>query len=124
MRGDGRGARRAPWPRASGNAGASDLTVGGWGMRKRGVLDGQVVLRGVRLDLGAEPKSVLHPLGRLIDPVALRAIERALLLVPHEPVLAELRPDLLKQKPGPPDDRIGAKERVAMLKEIVAEERE
>jgi len=33
-------------------------------------------------------------------------------------------PDLLKQKPGPPDDRIGAKERVAMLKEIGADERE
>jgi hypothetical protein len=88
------------------------------------VLDDEVVLRGVGLDLGPEAEGVLDSLRRLVDPVALGAVERTLLLVVEKPILAHLGPDLLEQEAGPPDDGIGAQEGVAGLDEVVDEEAE
>jgi hypothetical protein len=67
-----------------------------------------------------EPAAVLL-LGHAVDPRARRAVERHLVAVAGEEVLAEVLALLLEEVAQPPDHRVVAQHRVLLLRDVLDE---
>ena len=87
--------------------------------RKGVVLDDEVVRLQLHLVVGTEAEVVVLALGRRVDPPALVAAERALLVVVGDDVLTELRPDGFEPVAEVTDDRKVSQDGVLPLRQIV-----
>ena len=131
-RGDVDQRRRAgtPWPGPRGPPSTLALgspAVAAWscGQRRRegAVLDDRVARQVLDVVVGAEPGVVVLLLGRGVDPGALVAAERPLLVVAGDDVLAQLRTDRLQPVARVRDHRVVAQQRVPLLGQVARRDR-
>jgi hypothetical protein len=90
---------------------------------ERRVLEDEEVVDVLHVVVRAEAERVDLALGRRVDPAALVARERPLLVVARDDVLAQLGADALDQVPPVADEREVAQDRVAALQRVARGDR-
>ena len=95
----------------------------GTGTGEGAVLDHRPGVGVLDVVVGAEAEVGVLELGRRVDPAALVAAERPLLVVGGDDVLPKLRPEPLEREPQVADDREVAHDRVLALEDVVGRQR-